>query len=139
GAPAEMDHPPYAGAYRVRCGDCLVDGMLVPHDEVVTLGWRHPTVEVGFVYRLPPATRAFLADLPPDDPSKFPVLRLYPPHLRERLVGRGCVGVLLCSRRYGELWLGFRTDASEGRRWGTNATELQVAAGVVAGWRMLGQ
>jgi homospermidine synthase len=47
------------------------------------------------------------------------------------------VGVLLCSRTFGELWCGFETDVAEGLRLGTNATLLQVAAGVVAGWAQL--
>ena len=49
------------------------------------------------------------------------------------------MGVLLASRRYGELWMGFRTYVSQGLPLGTNATELQVAAGVLAGWNQLGR
>jgi homospermidine synthase len=48
------------------------------------------------------------------------------------------VGVLLCSRRFGEFWLGFDTDVRAGLVLGTNATQLQVAAGVLAGWTQLG-
>jgi homospermidine synthase len=47
--------------------------------------------------------------------------------------------VLLCSRRFGELWLGFDTDVGAGLALGTNATQLQVAAGVLAGWTQLGR
>jgi homospermidine synthase len=47
--------------------------------------------------------------------------------------------VLLCSRDHGELWLGFHNDIRDGLRWGTNATELQAAAGVLAGWSRLGE
>jgi homospermidine synthase len=54
------------------------------------------------------------------------------------LTGQDRVGVLLCSRRFGELWLGFDTDVSAGLALGTNATQLQVAAGVLAGWIQLG-
>ena len=46
--------------------------------------------------------------------------------------------MLLCSRRFGELWMGFDTDMTVGLRMGTNATQLQVAAGVLAGWSQLG-
>ena len=46
--------------------------------------------------------------------------------------------MLLCSRRYGELWVGFDTDVETGARFGTNATELQVATGVLAGLGQLG-
>jgi homospermidine synthase len=48
------------------------------------------------------------------------------------------VGVLLCSRSFGELWMGFATDVRKGLPFGTNATQLQVAAGVIAGWLQLG-
>jgi homospermidine synthase len=54
------------------------------------------------------------------------------------LAGQDRVGVLLCSRCFGELWLGFDTDVSAGLTLGTNATQLQVAAGVLAGWTQLG-
>jgi homospermidine synthase len=54
-------------------------------------------------------------------------------------MGQDRVGVLLCSRRFGELWMGFDTDVATGLAFGTNATQLQVAAGVLAGWSQLGQ
>jgi homospermidine synthase len=63
--------------------------------------------------------------------------RLFPPW-STALSGQDRVGVLLCSRRYGELWMGFDTDVSAGLALGTNATQLQVAAGVLAGWTQLG-
>jgi homospermidine synthase len=47
--------------------------------------------------------------------------------------------VLLCSRRFGELWAGFDTDVATGLALGTNATQLQVAAGILAGWMQLGR
>ena len=34
--------------------------------------------------------------------------------------------------------MGFDTDVPRGLAFGTNATQLQVAAGVVAGWNQLG-
>lgn len=135
---AALPHPPTAARYRVRCGDRLVEGLVVPHEELVTLGHRFPTLELAFVYRLPPAARRFLAAPPPGDPLQHPSLRLYPPHVTA-LHGRDRVGVLLCSRRFGELWLGYDTEVEHGLRYGTNATELQVAAGLVAGWEQLGR
>jgi homospermidine synthase len=110
----------------------------VPHEELVTLGHRFPALELGFVYRLPPAARRFLATAPPGDPMTWPTARLYPPHATA-LTGHDRVGVLLCSRRFGELWLGYDTAVELGLRSGANATELQVAAGVVAGWEQLGR
>lgn len=55
------------------------------------------------------------------------------------LTGQDRVGVLLCSRRFGELWMGFATDMTAGLSMWTNATQLQVAAGVLAGWSQLGR
>lgn len=53
--------------------------------------------------------------------------------------GADRVGVLLCSRRFGELWMGFDTQMETGLAYGTNATQLQVAAGVLSGWSQLGR
>jgi homospermidine synthase len=61
---------------------------------------------------------------------------LYPPWT-DALSGQDRVGVLLCSRRFGEFWLGFETDVATGLALGTNATQLQVASGVLAGWAQL--
>jgi homospermidine synthase len=36
------------------------------------------------------------------------------------------------------LWVGFDTDVAKGLDLGTNATQLQVAAGILAGWMQLG-
>ncbi len=47
--------------------------------------------------------------------------------------------MLLCSRRFGGLWTGFDTDVAKGLALGTNATQLQVAAGILAGWLQLGK
>lgn len=60
-----------------------------------------------------------------------------PPWTRA-LAGSDRVGVLLCSRRFGELWVGFDTDVAKGLALDTNATQLQVAAGILAGWMQLG-
>lgn len=138
GQPQVLDHRPSEALYRARCGDDEIDGFVVAHDELVTLGHRIEGVELAFIYQLPPAARAFLGSGPPGAPEKYPTEALYPPH-RDDLEGADTVGVLLTSRRHGEFWLGFRTDCDQGRAWGTNATELQVAAGVLAGLRQLGQ
>lgn len=143
GRPVALPHPSTAGWYRARCGDRSIDGLVVPHEELVTLGHRFPSLELAFVYRLPPAARRFLAEHPETatlslgDAVGQPTARLYPPHT-SALAGRDRVGVLLGSRRFGELWLGYDTPVAHGLRFGTNATELQVAAGVLAGWDQLG-
>jgi homospermidine synthase len=128
------DHAPWQAQYRVRCGDAIIDGHLVPHDEVVTLSWRWPDVELAYLVRLPERTRAWLDAQPrPTGPD----LRMWPPHATA-VRGRDVVGVLVCTREQGELWCGFDTDAVAAARFDTNATLLQVAAGVVAGWHRLG-
>lgn len=135
---AGLGHRPIDAFYRARCGDRHVEGFVVPHEEVLTLAAHFPDVELGFVYRLPPAARAALAAHPRRRVGDWPVHRMYPPHAT-RLQGRDRVGVLLCSQRFGELWIGYDVDARAAARLGTNATQLQVAAGVLAGWAQLGR
>jgi hypothetical protein len=133
-----LDHPPLGARYRVACGRDEVLAHLVPHDELVTLGARHPEIAFAYAYALPPQASRFLAAHPTGDPRDFPLAKLWPPHARA-LSGRDRVGVLLCSKRFGELWCGFDTAVADALRWGTNATLLQVAAGVLAGWTQLGR
>ncbi len=139
GRVVDLGHRPVDAWYRARCGESIIEGMAVPHEEVVTLARRLPSVEIGFLYRIPEAARQVLETLPVTgrDPRTWPTRRLYPPWTTT-LAGEDRVGVLLCSRKYGELWMGFRTDVSLGLQYDTNATQLQVAAGVVAGWLQLG-
>lgn len=136
----ELEHAPWAVGYRARCGDEHIRGMLVPHEEVVTLASHFPSAEIGFIYEIPLAARRTLT-LHADeirDLSAWPTRKLYPPHATA-LVGRDRVGVLLVTKSHGELWIGFETDVRDGLRLGTNATELQVAAGALAGWNRLGE
>lgn len=133
-----LGHPPHAAAYRARCGERIIEGMVVPHEEIVTLAQRYPSVEMAFVYRLPAAARRALAAHPERSaPGDWPIHRMYPPEAGA-LTGSDRVGVLLCSRRFGELWIGHEVDVAAGLRLGTGATHLQVAAGVLAGWGQLG-
>jgi hypothetical protein len=134
-----LGHRPTARLYRARCGDRSIEGMAVPHEEIATLARRLPEVEVAFLYRIPAASRHALAARPEwDSAERWSISRLYPPWT-EALTGQDRVGVLLCSRRFGELWVGFETDVTVGLALRTNATQLQVAAGVVAGWLQLGR
>lgn len=135
GQTRHADHAPWAARYRVRCGDAVIDGALVPHDEVVTLSWRHPGAEVAYLVELPPRAHRWLEASPRPD---APAVRMWPPHTPE-VRGRDVVGVLLCSRRFGELWCGFDTECAQAAAYGTNATLLQVAAGVLAGWNRVGE
>jgi homospermidine synthase len=134
-----LGHQPTARWYRVRCGQGLIEGMAVPHEEIATLASRLPSVEIGFVYRITPAARRALAAHPHRTAvDAWSTHRLFPPW-SEDLSGQDRVGVLLCSRRFGELWMGFETDVAVGLPLGTNATQFQVAAGVLAGWMQLGR
>ncbi|HEY8550781.1 MAG TPA: hypothetical protein VIL35_12565 [Vicinamibacterales bacterium] len=138
GRVVDLGHRPTAALYEARCGDRIIRGMAVPHEELVTLGTRYRDVEIAFIYRLPRQARRALAAHPARTrPDGWRTRRLYPPWT-DALEGRDRVGVLLCSRRFGELWMGFDTPVSAGLRYGTNATQLQVAAGVLAGWSQLG-
>jgi saccharopine dehydrogenase-like NADP-dependent oxidoreductase len=139
GSIVTLGHRPTARWYEARCGESLIEGMLVPHEEVVTLARRFPSLQIAFVYRMPEAARTALARRPSASvPASWATRRLTPPWTRT-LVGEDRLGVLLCSRRYGELWVGYRTDVASGLALGTNATQLQVAAGVIAGWGQLGR
>ena len=137
GKVVDLAHRPTERMYRARCGDRMIDGMVVPHEETKTLAWRLAGVEFAFVYRIPAAARQALARHPRwDADAPWKHHRLLPVSCAE-LEGEDRVGVLLCSRRFGELWMGFATDVEKGLAYGTNATQLQVAAGVVAGWAQL--
>lgn len=139
GQVVELGHRPTDRWYRARCGDRVIEGMVVPHEEVVTLARRLPAIEIGFIYRIPEAARRALAADPLNRSLRtWRTRRLYPPWTMA-VTGWDRVGVLLCSRRYGELWMGFDTDTALGLKLGTNATQLQVAAGVLAGWTQLGR
>jgi hypothetical protein len=134
-----LGHRPTARLYRARCGDRSIAGMAVPHEEIATLARRLEEVEIAFLYRIPAAARRALAARPEwDSTGGWRIRRLYPPWT-EAITGHDRVGVLLCSRRYGELWMGFDTGVAAGLAQGTNATQLQVAAGVLAGWTQLGR
>lgn len=134
-----LPHRPVDRYYRVRCGERFIDGMVVPHEEVKTLARKLPDVEVAFIYRVPPQTlRALGANLTRSRFEDWSPRRLCPPWTSD-IVGEDCLGVLLNSRRYGEFWMGFVTDVRKGLALGTNATELQVAAGVIAGLEQLGE
>jgi homospermidine synthase len=133
-----LGHAPTERRYHARCGDRFIDGMAVPHEETVTLTRLLPGVEIAFIYQIPHAARSVLATHPERRSiDAWRMHRLFPPFSTD-LTGQDRVGVLLCSRRYGELWMGFDTDVSAGLPLGTNATQLQVAAGVLAGWTQLG-
>lgn len=133
-----LGHAPTERRYRARCGDRFIAGMAVPHEETVTLSRLLSGVEIAFIYQIPLAARgALAAHSERRSTDKWRLHRLFPP-FSATLAGQDRVGVLLCSRRYGELWLGFDTDVSAGLALGTNATQLQVAAGVLAGWTQLG-
>lgn len=135
---AQLPHRSPDRLYRARCGDHEIDGMIVPHEEIVTIGARYPTVETAFVYAIPRAAMAALRARPHRKPDDWRRYRLYPPHHATALQGYDRVGVLIASRRHGELWVGFESTVADGARHGTNGTLLQAAAGVLAGWALLG-
>ena len=131
-----LDHAPHRGRYRARCGPEAIVGHLVPHEELVSLAAMYPTVELAYVYRMPPAAEAALAAAPERGPLEWPTERLYPPDHADDLRGFNRIGALICSRSLGELWIGWETPVSLGRRYASNATLLQVAAGVIVGWTL---
>lgn len=131
-----LGHAPHRAMYTARCGDQTIAGHMVPHEELVTLAAMYPGVELGYVYALPESATRALARWPDRRPDEWPVRRLYPPHTTQ-LEGADRIGVLLCSRKYGELWIGWHTAVEDALALGTNATLLQVATGLLAGWTSL--
>ena len=76
----DLGHRPTEQLYRARCGDNLIDGMIVPHEETVTLASRLANVEIAFVYRIAPAALIALAAHPErQSPDAWRTRRLYPP------------------------------------------------------------
>jgi homospermidine synthase len=139
GETAELDHPPHRALYEARCGDELIHGHVVPHEELVSLAAMYPDIDLAYVYRLPPAAESALAAAPERPLAAWSTERLYPPEHLDDLRGYSRIGALLCSRSLGELWIGWQTSIEQARAWSTNATLLQVAAGVLAGWSLLGR
>ncbi len=136
GRPSRLAHRPDQRRYRARCGADIIEGFVVPHDEVTTMGAKYPGCEVAYVYRPNPAADAALSAHPTRGIADWALRRLYPPHAGE-MCGGNRIGVLLTTRSFGELWFGYDTPIDVALPFGTNATLLQVAAGVLAGWRAL--
>lgn len=132
-----LSHAPHRAFYEARCGDELIRGHLVPHEELVSLGAMYPSVDLAYCYRLPPASEAALAASPDRTAAQWQTRRMYPPDHLGDLDGFNRVGLLLCSHSLGELWIGWQTAVADALVYSTNATLLQVSAGVLAGWHEL--
>ena len=119
--------------FDVVCNDKVINGILVPHEEAVTIGEKYPNVTSGFIYSIPDITARHL--------PKVRNLKLINPVLlvpkNFELDGYDTVGVLLQTTRYGAYWLGYRNYHHEATHYDTNATLMQVAAGVLAGTGIL--
>lgn len=137
GETVSLDHAPHRAFYEARCGAEPILGHIVPHEELVSLAAMYPTIDLAFVYRMSSAAEAALAAMPERGADEWPTHRLYPPEHLDDLRGFSRIGALLCSRSLGELWIGWQTSIEQGRRYSTNATLLQVATGVIAGWTEL--
>lgn len=135
----DLNHIPTQQTYRARCGNEMIEGMAVPHEETKTLARKYSNVEIAFLYEIPLAARQALASRPNKlEISDWNMRRLFPPTTAE-ISGYDRVGVLLTSEIYGEMWIGFETSVNKALPLGSNATQLQVAAGVLAGWKQLGK
>lgn len=134
---ARLPHRPHDTLYAARCGDREIQAMIVPHEELVSIGSRFPDVESAFFYAIPAESYWLLRRRPARPANEWPTRRLYEPHSRG-LVGHDRTGVLIASRRAGELWLGYEHASSTTVAGTGNGTLLQAAAGVLAGWTLLG-
>ncbi len=119
--------------FDIVCHDKIINGILVPHEESVTIGEKYPNITSGFIYSIPPISSFHLPKVR-DLKLINPVL-LVPKNFE--LDGSDTVGVLLQTTRYGAYWLGYRNYHHEATRYDTNATLMQVAAGVLAGTSIL--
>lgn len=128
-----IESKPLDCRFDVICNDKIITGMLVPHEEVVTIGEKYPNITSGFIYCIPPVS---LSRLPTVRNLKWIKPMLLVPRNYE-LEGYDTVGVLLQSQRFGSYWLGFKNYHHEAIRYDTNATLMQVAAGVLAGASLL--
>ena len=137
GQAVALPHAPAAVWYGARCATQEIRGMVVPHEELVTLAARFPDVELAYIYRPGPDVLAALANGDPNHGRRFKFHRIDP--ATADVTGTAAVGVLACSRAHGEYWLGFETQTQQAKPFACTATEFQVAAGVVAGWALLGQ
>lgn len=135
----DLNHIPTQRTYRARCGDEMIEGMAVPHEETKTLARKYSNVEIAFLYEIPFAARRALSSRPTKlEISDWNMRRLFPPTTSE-ISGYDRVGVLLTSETFGEMWIGFETNVTKALPLNSNATQLQVAAGVLAGWKQLGR
>ena len=121
---------PYQSSYSVWCMDKLITGMLVPHEEVVTIGEKYPKAQTGFIYKIPRVSKQQL-DIINKLSTIEPILLNYCKY--KNLKGYDAVGVLLQTHSYGCCWFGFKNFHNEAAIYQTNATLMQVAAGVLAG------
>jgi homospermidine synthase len=132
-----LDHKPISKLYRARCFDKIIEGFLVPHDEVVTIGELYSGLDVAYIYQVLPSAFKILKNKKMECASdNQKTHQLYPPYATN-IIGEDTVGVLFCSRKYGEFWIGFQNYVNEGLLYNSNATLLQVAAGVIAGWKLM--
>jgi homospermidine synthase len=137
GETVSLDHAPHRALYEARCGTQMILGHIVPHEELVSLAAMYPTIDLAFVYRMSNVAEAALAAMPERTADEWPTHRLYPPEHLDDLRGFSRIGALVCSRSLGELWIGWQTSMQRARQHRTNATLLQVATGVIAGWTEL--
>lgn len=128
-----VDSRPLDYTLDVICNDKMINGMLVPHEESVTIGEKYPGITSGFIYRIPAISALHL--------PKVRNLQLITPVLLVpksfELEGSDTVGVLLQTTRYGAYWLGYKNEHHQAIGYDTNATLMQVAAGVLAGTSIL--
>jgi homospermidine synthase len=128
-----IDSRPLDCRFDVVCNDKIINGMLVPHEESVTLGEKYPNITSGFIYCIPHVSALQLPKV--RDLKLIKPVLLVPKYFE--LAGSDTVGVLLQTTRYGAYWLGYKNYHHEAACYDTNATLMQVAAGVLAGTSIL--
>ena len=85
GVRQDLPHRALDRSYEAHVADAPVEGWLVPHDELITLGRRYPGLRLGYLYRPCASTRAVMTPAAADTPGLGTSLavgaaRLCPPH-----------------------------------------------------------
>ena len=142
GVRQDLPHRALDRSYEAHVADTPVEGWLVPHDELITLGRRYPGLRLGYLYRPCASTRAVMTPAAADTPGLGTSLavgaaRLCPPH-DPMPGGRSQLGLLRERAGAPRTWRGWSHEAAEVRPLGTSPVPFQVAAGVLAAVQLLG-
>lgn len=127
GKPIKIERSPCHTIEKAPMEHSNIAGMVVPHEEVVTISSLFPSAEVKFVYSIPERIIEYLKNSCHLEIPECHHLEKWPQS------GYDYVGVYLELTDGRSYWSGYKNYHSEGKEFNTNATLLQVASGILAG------